>query len=181
MVLFSKIKPLKSIFFLSHFQRKWYQEFLHKWPPNLTYFRWSRGPKSIRPLWTVLPALVSRGRWIRNWEGVRFLGGGGSWTSNCSNFAATGPYSCGFHSRNNDDQYFTNLSQISKIHVDFRVICRHHPDNTSHIPEAVELGAGTENRHEFFKLSRETARIVEIENRCLELNWRSGTSYFKFK
>mgnify|MGYP004271484253 CR=1 FL=1 len=69
----SKKKTLNSIFFLSHFQRKWCSEFLHKWPPNLTYFRWSRGPKSIRPLWTVLPALVSRGHFSEMTEGVRFL------------------------------------------------------------------------------------------------------------
>ena len=39
----------------------------------------------------------------------------------------TGPYRCKFHSRNNDDQYFTNLTQILKIHVDFRQISKWSP------------------------------------------------------
>ena len=75
--------------------------------------------KSIRPLWTHLPALVSRGHFSENVEGVRVLG---TPTSKCSNFATTGPYSCRFHSRDNDDLYLTNLTPILKFHVDFRVL-----------------------------------------------------------
>ena len=41
----------------------------------------------------------------------------------------TGPYLCKFHSRDNDDLYLTNLSQILKIHVDFRVISRSQQDS----------------------------------------------------
>ena len=52
-------------------------------------------------------------------EGVRVLGFP---TSKCSNFTTTGPYSCRFHSRDNDDLYLSNLTQILKIHVDFRVL-----------------------------------------------------------
>ena len=62
----------------------------------------------------------------RRWElflegrgGVRVLG---LPTSKCSNFTTTGPYSCRFHSRDNDDLYLTNLTHILKFHVDFRVI-----------------------------------------------------------
>ena len=59
------------------------------------------------------------GQFTVNIKGVRFL-----WlpTSKCSNFTTTGPYSCRFHSRDNDDLYLTNLTQILKFHVDFRVI-----------------------------------------------------------
>ena len=59
------------------------------------------------------------GQFTVNIKGVRFL-----WlpTSKCSNFTTTGPYSCRFHSRDNDDLYLTNLTQNLKIHVDFRVI-----------------------------------------------------------
>ena len=52
-------------------------------------------------------------------EGVRVLGVS---TSKCSHSTTTRSYPCRFHSRNNDDLYLTNLSQILKIHVDFRVI-----------------------------------------------------------
>ena len=56
-----------------------------------------------------------------NIKGVRFSG---LPTSKCSNFTTTGPYSCRFHSRDNDDLYLTNLTQILKFHVDFRVIVK---------------------------------------------------------
>ena len=59
------------------------------------------------------------GNFFRRVEGVRVLGVP---TSKCSNFTTTGPYSCRFHSRDNDDLYLTNLTQILKFHVDFRVI-----------------------------------------------------------
>ena len=64
---------------------------------------------------------ISREDWnfFRKVEGVRFLGVP---TSKCSNFTTTGSYSCRFHSRDNDDLYLTNLTQILKFHVDFRVI-----------------------------------------------------------
>ena len=77
----------------------------------------------------------------------------GSWTSNCSKTMTTGSYPCKFHSRDNDDQYFTNLSQISKIHVDFRVICRHQQDNPSIILEDAELCGGSENRNDSFQFA----------------------------
>ena len=69
-----------------------------------------------------------------------------SWTSNCCKITTTRSYSCKFHSRDNDLLYLINLSQISKIHVDFRVICRHHQDNTSSISEESELYGECENR-----------------------------------
>ena len=59
------------------------------------------------------------GNFFRRVEGVRVLGVP---TSNCPYFTTTGPYSCRFHSRDNDDLYLTNLTQILKFHVDFRVI-----------------------------------------------------------
>ena len=59
------------------------------------------------------------GNFFRRVEGVRVLGVP---TSKCSNFTTTGSYSCRFHSRDNDDLYLTNLTQILKFHVDFRVI-----------------------------------------------------------
>ena len=59
------------------------------------------------------------GNFFRRVEGVRVLGVP---TSKCSNSTTTGPYSCRFHSRDNDDLYLTNLTQILKFHVDFRVI-----------------------------------------------------------
>ena len=59
------------------------------------------------------------GNFFRKVEGVRFLG---IPTSKCSNFTTTGPYSCRFHSRGNDDLYLSNLTQILKFSVDFRVI-----------------------------------------------------------
>ena len=59
------------------------------------------------------------GTFFRKCGGVRVLG---TPTSKCSDFATTGPYSYRFHTRDNDDLYLTNLSQILKIHVDFRVI-----------------------------------------------------------
>ena len=59
------------------------------------------------------------GNFFRRVEWVRVLGVP---TSKCSNSTTTGPYSCGFRSRDNDDLYLTNIIQILKIHVDFRVI-----------------------------------------------------------
>ena len=56
------------------------------------------------------------GNFFRRVEGVGVLGVP---TSKCSNSTTTGPYSCRFHSRDNDYLYLTNLTQISKIHVDF--------------------------------------------------------------
>ena len=93
------------------------------------------------------------GNFFRKVEGVRFLG---IPTSKCSNFATSGPYSCRFHSRDNGDLYLTNLSQILKIHVDFRVICRHYHDNTPSISEDAELCDGSENRNDSLQFSRET-------------------------
>ena len=59
------------------------------------------------------------GQFAVSGKGVRFW-----WlpTSKCSNFTTTRSYSCRFHSRDNDDLYLTNLTQILKFHVDFRVI-----------------------------------------------------------
>ena len=123
--------------------------------------------KSIRPLWTHLPALVSRGHFSENVEGVRVLV---TPTSKCSNFATTGPYSYRFHSRDNDDLYLTNLSQILKIHVDFRVICRHQPDTMASISEAVELYGGSENRNDSLQFSCETREKSILKIRKLDLN-----------
>ena len=102
------------------------------------------------------------GQFTVNIKGVRFL-----WlpTSKCSNFTTTGPYSCRFHSRDNDDLYLTNLSQILKIHVDFRVICRHHQDNTPSISEDAELCDGSENRNDSFQFASETGEQCNLKIR----------------
>ena len=54
----------------------------------------------------------------------------------------TRSYPCRLHSRDNDDPYLTNLTQILKIHVDFRVISQHCRDSTSSISEASESSGG---------------------------------------
>ena len=107
------------------------------------------------------------GQFAVNDKGVRFW-----WlpTSKCSNFTTTGPYSCRFHSRDNDDLYLTNLTQILKFHVDFRVICRHRQDNTSSISEAVELCGGSENRNDSLQFSCETREKSILKIRKLDLN-----------
>ena len=115
------------------------------------------------------------GTFFRNDRGGK---GSESWTSNCSNFATTGPYSCRFHSRDNDDQYFTNLSQILKIHVDFRVICRHQQDNTSSISEDAELCGGSENRNDSFQFPWETRENAFLKIRKVDLTLILGTTYF---
>ena len=78
---------------------------------------------------------------IRPCRGVRFLG---LPTSNCCHFMTTGPYSHKFHSRDNDDSYLTNLSQILKIHVDFRVISETTRLETSNMSKCSEFSGERE-------------------------------------
>ena len=86
------------------------------------------------------PARGATQRFVRA-EGVRFLG---LPTSNCSHFMTTGSYPHKFHSRDNDDSYLTNLSQIFKIHVDFRVISETTQLETSNISKCPEFSAERE-------------------------------------
>ena len=74
-------------------------------------------------------------------EGVRFWG---LPTSNRSHFMTTGSYPHKFHSRDNDDSYLTNLSQIFKIHVDFRVISETTQLETSNISKCSEFSGERE-------------------------------------
>ena len=138
---------------------------------TLFYFWPKVDPTTLDPP----PSLRESGTFFRKCGGVRVLV---TPTSKCSNFATTGSYWGRFHSHNNADQYFTNLSQILKFHVDFRVICRHQQDNTSSISETVELCGGSENRNDSLQFSCETREKSILKIRKLDLNWISGTSYF---
>ena len=91
-------------------------------------------------------------------------------TSKCSNFATNGSYSYRFHSRDNGDLYLTNISQILKIHEDFRVICRHKRDITPRMSEVSELCGGSENRIHMFRYAWETAETIITQIWKINLN-----------
>ena len=105
----------------------------------------------------------------------------GLWTSNRSRITTTRSFSCKLKSQINDDLYFTNLTQILKIHVDFRVISQHYLYNASSISEASELCAGPENRDNFSHFSWKTGGKRKIKIWEFNLILISGTAYFKPK
>ena len=103
----------------------------------------------------------------------------GLWTSNRSRITTTRSFSCKLKSQINDDLYFTNLTQILKIHVDFRVISQHYLYNTSSISEVSELCAGPENRDNSSHFSWKTRGKRKIKIWEFNLILISGTAYFK--
>ena len=99
-------------------------------------------------------------------EGVRFLRFP---TSNCSHFMTTGSYQHKFHSRDNDDSYLTNLSQIFKIHVDFRVISETTQLETSNISKCSEFSGNENNAFSSARTfpNHQSNNILEIDFRSL--------------